>query len=594
MMSNRWYKKNFIGRNPHCFYYRNSRYVSLLRQIKIEYHASNEFSISIRASSIANQQKILACFKTILTEDEFKNNFYCLSASEISINTHEYIQAGSAFLEKMMKVFEQIHKIYPEEISVEVIKELKNLFKHNFNTRFVSEIPTWQENPSYVNPRLASANHLARLTTRFYLNPKEINPASYLPWLEEGENPNQKDSIGRTLIFILADFYSVFVQYGVQDKAYNLIQLITGYGGDIFNLENGPNCMSAAEKMDQDGYPGVFRGIINANIRVERPLNIKSSDQRIENGKMITEFKFHDKKKDTIVTRIYTIEEFNKNKNLVEKTYALFSQTFEDPDGSMMNVKNEFDKAFSPDTKSKVLVEMIYAENNNNLRMIGCALYKIRIDSEDAVLDIDYAFNDEKYRFGLMTLLVFRIGFCLAVLNPNLQSAVHFSAIHFNSWAMLLKEMISPKFNVLGAERVFQKMLGDNIKIKTFLHEEALRVKGTRYTRPLEDVQQMLFYTYFMQSNKLMPSKRPLAVDVYAPITQQFFKRTREAANFHGIPYDLFIKQFIENYNKLYGSTCQATIPVEPYVFPNALSFFAPPTASNDSQNEIPQIRSKL
>lgn len=606
-MQNRWYRRNelFPVHMYDIITYRNSAYSPLIRQIKVQYNRLKKgFIISLHAPSVATQQKILDCFKTILSETEFKNLIYCF---EISIHTYE-IAANSELLAKMIKAFEQIHKIYPDEIPIEVVKDIRNIFNHNFSKSFVSELPLWQDTPAYVNPQRSASDKLARLTENYLTYPNKINHALYLRLLKEGENPNQKNIIGNTILFLLADRYHRLKYQGFENHTYKLMQIMIFYGANIFYAENGIECISPAEVMDRQGYPEIFRGIIQANIRIEKPLQIKSVEQSMMDGVITTEFTFEDKKKDAVFTQLLPIDQFNKDQALVNKSYELFSQTFEDPDGSMSKVKKEFDDAFSANRNGKTLVEVIYAKNHDNkMQMIGCTLYIIYKDAKDVVLNIDYSLVDRRYRFGLMTFLDFRIGFCLALLNPHSQSAIFYFAAHLNSFEMIKREFFAPKFNVSGAERAVLKTNGNNVKTFkqdiTWIRNEILRVKGGYFTKAPEDIQQSIFYQYMMGfvsdsniPNKLIPPIYPVSAFIYAPITDEWFARMQESAQFHGFDYAKIILQLAVYLSKLDQSLVPPSY-IPSHAFPKALSLFAPPIEQIDSVKAIDkklQIKSKL
>lgn len=610
-MQNRWYRRHEIF--PVHMYdivtYRNSVYSPLIRQIKVQYcKPRSGFIITLHVLTAATQQKIVECFKTILTEAEFKNFIYYSDAIDISIHTFEISAHAKQLLTKIIKTFEHIHKIYPGEIAEEIMKDVRNIFSHDFNKNFVSEVPLWQDTPAYVNPQYSSSDKLVRLTENYLMFPKKVNHDSYLRLLKEGENPNQRDIIGTTVLFMLADRYHRLKHQGVENHTYKLIQILIFYGANIFDSENGVQCMSPVEVMDKQGYPDVFRGIIQANIRIEKPLKIKSVEQYMKEGIITTEFNFEDKNKDAIVTQLLPIDQFNKNPALVNKSYELFSQTFEDPDGSMSKVKKEFDYAFSADRNGKTLVEVIYAKNHDNkMQMIGCTLYIICKDSKDVVLNIDYSLVDKKYRFGLMTFLDFRLGFCLALLNPHSQSAIFYFAAHLNSFEMIKREFFAPKFNVSGAERAVLKTNGNNVKtIKqdiTWVRDEALRVQGGYFTKTPEDVQQSIFYQYIMGfaqdpnvPHKLIPPSYPVSAFIYAPITDEWFARMQESAEFHGFDYAKIILQLAVYLSKLDQSLVPPSY-IPSHVFPKALSLFSPPIEQINTvigSEAKQQIRSKL
>lgn len=607
-MSNRWYRKNERNSNPHCltFTYRNAAYFPLIRQIEVHHYTStNEFRISVFSPNDISQKKIVKCYEKILGED-FKKIIHIFEVCERSVNT-EYIAANSYLFEKLFSVFTYINKNYPESIDVKIIQELRNLIHHSFNNVFISEIAVWQDVPAYINPLLKSASHLATLTLSHCLFPKTINPAPYLFWLKEGENPNQKNIVGSTLLFMLSEKYRSFKKNGLEKAAYKIIQILIFYGADIFYSENAES-LTPAEKLDEDGFPEVFRGIIMSNIRVEKSLHIKSIKQSFSDNSITTEFTFHDAKKNDIVTALLPVRKLNQNKSLLNTLYELFTQTFESPDGSMDKVKKEFYCAFTSDKNEKIFVDVLYdrnKSNHDNKIVIGFVIYKIL----DALLNIEFAVVNEKYRIGVMKILVFRIGFCLGLLNPDLPAGVFFAAEHANSWNLAATAFVYPKYNVLGAEDVIKKMLGKNSNIKIVGHvnnvikEEPVKVKGGY---PAATLQQKLFYEIFMgfkvdpvKADRLIPPPYAVSALTYLRMTDEFLNELQTFSKIHGVDfYNNVILPLAELLPSMDPSLGQfKPITLQSYSFPKAYSLFAPFKKINDSMEsplQIPQIRARL
>lgn len=592
-MLNRWYRKDVKSYNPNYVYfqYRNLNLQPLIKQVQVEYNREKKhFIIEICFSSIFNQRELIKCFKTVFTEEEFNKVFDCIDAPKISIRSRG-LPANSDSLSKIIKVFDYINKKFPQEISVEMVIDIRNIFSLKFNINLISNIPLWQETTAYVNPLRQFSNKLAFLTEDYTRFPKKINPKAYFSLLREGENPNQKNNIGQSILFLLADDYHRLKHAGYEYNVRKLIYILVYFGAKIFDSENGVDGLSAAEVLDILGYPQVFREIIMANSRVERPLNIKSVQQSMNNGVITTEFTFKDPKKDAVITKLLSAEQFKKDQAMVDSSYVLFSQNFEAPDGSLSKVKQEFENAFLSNKKDKImLVEGIYIKN----QMVGCVLIYIHKNSKD--VNIEYAFTDPEIRSGLMTILVFRIGFCLAILNPTLQPAVLFSASHANSFKMIAGDFFYPKFNVMGAEEIMRLMYGDNVSI----HKEELQVIGGYFAK--QDFIEMIFYEYFMgfkrHQGMLIPPASPISAVIVLRLTSEFFKRLIELSKIHGVPYEEMVTQLAGHLPKIDDRFAQSSfVPCIPYVFPKAISLFASPVEPVNSFKNIEiksEIRSKL
>src|SRR3990167_643065 len=111
-MRSSWYRRKvptLSGNRNFVYYtYRNSANFPLIRQIQVEYIKSKEkFLILLYPSSITSQQKLLECYKEMLSDEELRKNVYLYDSVEIIISIKAMVP-GSDLLEKMLKIFQLI------------------------------------------------------------------------------------------------------------------------------------------------------------------------------------------------------------------------------------------------------------------------------------------------------------------------------------------------------------------------------------------------------------------------------------------------------------------------------------------------------
>jgi hypothetical protein len=429
-MTNRWYRywdfnkksksdstcTNIVG-------YR-SIYSTLIKEVEVLLYSDGDALLSFKIP-YRSINKVNAIFQQFCMPNEFNDPMQ--GVLHISIKPH----ALESTLKKLIALFQYMRREYGQhEISLELMEEFQRIFHCiSSHEKMTHLIPDKNVASAHINP--ARSTSTALIDFLRYRRANAPFDKQFDSLLIQGENPNQCDFLGDTPI-TLAIFRDIEYLKRLIIMGANFLQRPEVTGPVFFT-----DAMELAEKHKKTGHLDIMASRLTT---IEKPISgpVTRNDLMMHHNQIVTTFHF--KNKQPIFTRLKKTTELSKNEK--QELFNLFSQFFE---LTHANHPNELkDLFFKEDLKGQnKFVELIHC----GAKVIGFNLFEIlesKTDPRYLFLHCAYALIQPQYRgYGLMSLLAFRLAYCLQQLAPERKVGVLFFSNHFNSYKMLMPKDIS-------------------------------------------------------------------------------------------------------------------------------------------------------
>lgn len=391
-------------------------------KLSLKYRCSTEFFDQYTGSSSSYRKNLSASIYTLEMVLDKKN---------------------MALLMKLFKHFNQ--ELQPHPFPKELLDEIKNIYQTGMQSSFSEHkhiIPVKKRYDISYGTKFQRSVYSAFSSSLA----NESNPQLYKIYLLEGHSPQYMELLGDTFTPIT---YAVLRHASLEPLEILLWYKTEPFMRSIATVACGMYTFSAYELSYAFSQFDKLDLMVNECSRLSRQslslTNTRPNPQVINSGSVLTDdgicSYFHFDNQHSISTRLIDVSNLTHKER--ESLFELFKQNFAEVDDLP---EHELKRIFERDFSGNKSIDLIY----DGSRMIGFNLFEIVNPVHHkfvSMVHCAYAAIAPEYRgLGLMLFLAFRRVYVEQLNHPERQVGLYFSALHYNSYRLVLDFKHYPKF----------------------------------------------------------------------------------------------------------------------------------------------------